>query len=263
MSVPVNLALTTAGINLNAKIEQGDGTIPLDITRIIACAGQSDDPLNLAAPPDLRQEFTIQSRRASGGLATIDVRLTNDGLTTGYSMWIVCIMATDPDVGEIVYRVLQFASARYIPSMTESPLFDYTPQFNFETGNASEVNVTIDNTNSATIAQLDEVREIALEALEAAQGGSIAGGIFLSATEPTEPWVLWNEDGGDIDTPWYAANPNVPPQEDSLILDTTAYDPDAAYSTESLDGGENETLTNFTEDEQTTSDSDVIASQIN
>jgi hypothetical protein len=139
----LNLALTAAGQALKAKIEMGKGTLPLNITRIVTASGYSDDPLNLTAGVDERQEFTITERRAIGPRTAITAIVTNIGLAAGYSLTQILFYAMDPDLGEILYRISQYETPNYVPAATERG-WTYNPTFNFVTGNASEVIVNID-----------------------------------------------------------------------------------------------------------------------
>ncbi|MDR2044151.1 MAG: hypothetical protein LBQ15_07250 [Clostridium sp.] len=156
--VAVNLALTAAGQILKAKIEAGSGTIPLTITRIVTASGTSDDPLNLTAVVNEQQEFTITGRSTTGPRTTITAHLTNAGnpnegiapLAHGYPLTQIGFYALDPDAGEILYRISQFAEPNYVPAASERG-WTYEPTFNFITGNASTVNITIDTAGTATV----------------------------------------------------------------------------------------------------------------
>lgn len=159
----VNLALTAAGQALKAKIEAGDGNIPLKITRIVAASGRSDDPLNLTALVDEKQQFTITNKVTMGARTAISAFLSNmgnaateeDPLDTGYPMTQVGFYAEDPDDGEILYRVSQYDAPNYVPAAKERG-WSYEPTYNFVTGNASEVTVVIDPSGLVTMARFQE-----------------------------------------------------------------------------------------------------------
>jgi len=110
------LNLTAAGKALAAKIQAGDGTVPLEITRIMSGAGTSADPLNQTTVMDARLHFMITKNTATGPRAVIESVLTNMGvpndgvppLAEGYEIRQIGIFATDPDEGEILYRIAQF-----------------------------------------------------------------------------------------------------------------------------------------------------------
>lgn len=145
-----DLALTEAGQALRAKIEAGDGTVALKITRIVTASGTSDDPLSLTDVVNQKQEFTITGRNTEDARTTIKAVLTNVGLSKGYTLSQIGFFAIDPDKGEILYRISQFETPNYVPASTERG-WTYEPSFNFFTGNASSVIVKIDPSGIATL----------------------------------------------------------------------------------------------------------------
>jgi hypothetical protein len=153
----VNLMLTAAGQILNAKIQMGDGTIPLQLTRIMSAAGFSENPTTLMALIDERQEFTILNKSTSGWRTTIRALLSNIGnplagippITEGYPLSQIGFYAMDPDIGEILYRISQFETPNFVPSIN-SRIWEYEPEFTFVTENASEVTIIVDPSGLAT-----------------------------------------------------------------------------------------------------------------
>jgi hypothetical protein len=157
--------LTAAGQELTAKIELGNGTLPLKITRIAAGSGTSPDPVNLTALVNEKQELSAISKSTDGALTRITCLLTNLGnpgtapptppLAVSYQMSQIGFYASDPDKGEILYRILQLDIPVLIPAAAER---GYTAKidFNITTGNASEVTVNIDPAGLATIKYVDE-----------------------------------------------------------------------------------------------------------
>jgi len=152
------MQLTSAGQRLKAKIEAGDGTIPLDITRVVTASGTSPDPLNLTNVINQQQTATITGRTVTGIRTSITVLLTNWGnpsgteppLTAGYPLSQWGMFAMDPDVGEILYRISQFDSPNYMPAASEMGI-TLNPTWNIITGNASDVIVQIDPAGLATM----------------------------------------------------------------------------------------------------------------
>ena len=142
------LELTTAGRALRAKIEQGNGDIPFEITRIVAGAGSSGDPLNQTGVIDPRQEFAVTSKNTVGPETIFKAMLTNVGdpnadppvppLAVGYPLAQIGFYAIDPDVGEILYNITQFVNPAPVPAASERP-WTYKPEFVVTTANASEV----------------------------------------------------------------------------------------------------------------------------
>lgn len=156
------MALTTKGQVLHAKIAQGLGTIPLEITRIVTASGYSDTPLELSDVIDLRQTAQIQDRKVFGVRAEITVLMTNQGnreagiepLAQGYELRQIGCYAIDPDEGEILYRISQFERPNWVPAATEMG-WVFTPTWNFTTENASDVVVQIDPKGLVTRDYLD------------------------------------------------------------------------------------------------------------
>ena len=142
MSTAVNLKLTAAGQALSAKIEAGQGTLPLTITRITTASGTSDDPLDLTALVDEEQELTLVGATTEMEMTTIETTVTNEGLAAGYLLSQIGFYALDPDEGEILYRITQFATPSYVPAESER-LWTYSPTFKIVTGNASEVVIQV------------------------------------------------------------------------------------------------------------------------
>jgi len=162
----INMKLTTAGQVLAAKIEQGDGTIPLEITRIVTVAVASNDPLNqVFIEDDIRQEFAITSRTQVGATAKLRGRLDNFGdagagippLDEGYPVAQVWVCAMDPDEGEIIYRLSQPTNPGWMPAFRERPM-ELTPIFTFTVGNATEVIIEIAPGDWATVDALENLR---------------------------------------------------------------------------------------------------------
>jgi len=156
----LNLVLTTAGEALMAKINLGNGTIPLEITRVVTSADNSGDPLNMdVGEITIAQEFIITGRQRIGARAIISTYLNNFGnpsatppvpaLAVGYTLSRVWFFANDPDDGEIPLRVSQFSQPNYVPAATERS-WEYSPTWNFTTGNASTVIINIDPASSVT-----------------------------------------------------------------------------------------------------------------
>jgi len=157
------LALTIAGQALKAKIEQGNGLIPLEITRIVSASGTDPDPTSLTDVVGPKLEFGITSVSTQGARTTIATVLTNMGspsesippLAAGYSMSQVGFYAIDPDEGEILYRISQYDNPIYVPAASERG-WTYTPSFNIVTGNATTVIIEIDATGNAPMSALTD-----------------------------------------------------------------------------------------------------------
>ena len=159
----IHMNLTAKGQALNAKIQAGNGNVPLEITRIVSASGTDPDPLNLENVVNMRQTAIIVRRDFLGIRASIEIMLTNQGnssageppLVTGYELSQFGMYAIDPDEGEILYRISQFDTPNYVPAAAEMG-WTINPTWNFIVGNASNVIVTIDPSGMATVGQLTD-----------------------------------------------------------------------------------------------------------
>ena len=159
----IHMELTAKGQALNAKIQAGNGDVPLPITRIVSASGYSNDPHGLEDVIDVQQTARIIQQERIGLRAVIEITLSNQGnptagelpLATGYTLTQFGMYATDPDEGEILYRISQFDEPAYVPAASEMG-WTINPTWNFVVGNASEVIVSIDPSGMATVGQLND-----------------------------------------------------------------------------------------------------------
>jgi len=152
------LALTVLGQALQAKIELGNGMIPLLITRIVSGAGTSPTPTLLTDVVEKKQTFSITGRDTVGPQTVIKANLTNQGnpaageppLADEYELYQIGMYAHDPDLGEILYRITQIENPLHVPpALLRSWLF--APSFEIKTENASEVIINITAGGIATL----------------------------------------------------------------------------------------------------------------
>ena len=151
------IPLTVKGQALKAKIEAGNGTVPLNLTRIVTAAGTSENPLSLDAVVDERRAFTILGRKIDSIKAIITAEVANwanpaagiPPLEKEYHITQIGFYALDPDDGEILYRIWQLTTPILMPAASEYGRA-YKVTFDFETHNASDVTITIDPSGSVT-----------------------------------------------------------------------------------------------------------------
>jgi hypothetical protein len=155
MSIKNTPILTAAGIALMARINAGDGAIPLKITRIVTKSAADSDHMN-PTPADEQQTYKIVSRDKSADHAWIVGELTNaadhaaeptiPAWQTPYSIAQINFYAYDPALGaEVIFRVLIPAPTPPMPAHCEREhVMEHT--FDFAVGNASEVIINIDPT---------------------------------------------------------------------------------------------------------------------
>ena len=149
---------TIQGMNLDLKLVSR-GNLPLKLIKSMSGAGRTS-PTQLMTLSDLIepvQELQIQDavERLESGMVKIPVLLKNNGVAKKYDMYQLGIYAQDPDLGEILYMVLQSDSAEEIPASTEIKDFTLEWYLNLSVGNTQDVEVVIDETCVLTTEQAD------------------------------------------------------------------------------------------------------------
>lgn len=171
----MTVALTVKGKALNAKMQAGDGKVPLHLVELVAGAGRSNDLVNLEEVVDPRLNFVFEQKAGQGVHARIRALLTNQGnphtnpaippLVTGFSMQQMGFYAIDPDEGRILYQVYQFeindqgSGIPYVPAAMERP-WTYTPTFIVTLTDEGLLQLTIDPNSLASRQSIWEVIEL-------------------------------------------------------------------------------------------------------
>ena len=156
MNIWQNAVLTDQGIALLAKMVAGTS---LTITRAVTGSGYvTPGTLNsqtAVTSPQQTMSFRTVSYPESGKVC-VPAYLTNTGLTTGYTATQVGFYAQDPDDGEILYFIAQAnsGSGTVVPSASEMPGFNAEWDFYFQYGQADDVTVTVDPTNTVNQQQV-------------------------------------------------------------------------------------------------------------
>lgn len=168
MNIWSNAVITTAGLNLLAKLIDGN---TLDITRAVSGAGFVTPGLLLGQRnvTDAKQELTFTDiDYPEDGKCAITCHLRNDDLSTGYTAMQVGIFATDPDDGEILFFVAQAAegTGTHVPANNEMGSYTAEWTFYFQYGNADNVTVTVDPAASVTQAMLDAAIKVVVDKLD-------------------------------------------------------------------------------------------------
>ena len=154
MNIWENAVITSKGINLLAKLIEGTS---MTITRVVTgdvyvTPGLLQQQTDISNP---RQTLDVQSvSYPEEGKCAVTVTLSNDELNSGYTAMQVGCYAMDPDEGEILYFIAQAEkdTGTKIPSASEMPGYSAEWTFYFKYGQADGVNVTVDPSNSVTIA---------------------------------------------------------------------------------------------------------------
>lgn len=189
-----NSVITRKGLALQAKLIAGT---KLTITRAVTGTGY--------VTPGLLQQQTAVSGEMQAltfdevtypeeGKCSLRCGLKNDGLNVGYTAMQVGIYATDPDEGEILYVITQAESNKgtEVPSETESPGFSAEWNFYFQFGQADEVSLTVDPSNTVTVA----VFESAMAKTANKDLSNVADDVFLEKVMTTGAGNLVVTTGG-------------------------------------------------------------------
>lgn len=159
MNIWANSVLTQKGLALQAKLIAGTR---LTITRAVSGTAYVTPGLLIQQTEvgGEKQELAFSpAAYPEEGKCALRCRLTNEGLTDGYTAMQIGVYANDPDEGEILYFIAQsdVGMGTVIPSETESPGFSAEWNFYFQYGNADGVNVTVDPSNIVTQATVQSM----------------------------------------------------------------------------------------------------------
>lgn len=159
MNIWSNAVITESGLDLLAKLVSGTS---LTITEAQTGSGRvspSALPSQTAVTSPV-QTLTIRSLTTpEAGTAALTCYITNDNVSTSYTVSQVGIYAQDPDDGEILFFIVQSESGTgtIVPSNTEMPGYSAEWTFYFSYGQADTVNVTVNPTNTVSQAQAQEM----------------------------------------------------------------------------------------------------------
>lgn len=158
MNIWSNAVITTAGLNLLAKLIEGNS---LNITRAVSGSGFVTPGLLLAqtSVTDIRQELSFVSvSYPEDGKCAVKCRLSNTDLDAGYTAMQVGFYATDPDDGEILFFIAQAAEGTGTPVPSNTEMGNYTAEwtFYFQYGHADGVTVIVDPSASITRADMED-----------------------------------------------------------------------------------------------------------
>lgn len=141
------LAKAEAGKTLTfTKIKLGDGQVASgqDLTKLTALAHAVQDVgISSITPKD-------------DGTVVISGIISNATLDKGYYIREFGLMASDPDVGEILYAVMMDTAPDFLPPKTSPSVISEQYNIIMGVGNASSVNVIVDPAGLATMALLEQ-----------------------------------------------------------------------------------------------------------
>lgn len=157
MNIWENAVITQKGLALQAKLIAGN---TLAITKVQIGAGYVTPGLLMqqTAVTDAKETMTqvASITYPEQGKCAVKINYTNDSVTTGYTARQVGFYATDPDEGEILYFIAQAESGQgtVVPSITEMPGYSAEWTFTFKYGQADNVTVTVDPSNTVSQAEM-------------------------------------------------------------------------------------------------------------
>jgi hypothetical protein len=158
MNIWENAVVTNKGLALLAKLISGE---TLCITRGETGAGYVTPGLLQSQTSVTNPIQTVSFGEYSypeEGKCALKCIITNDELVSGYTANQVGVYATDPDEGEILFFITQATSGKGvdIPSETEMPGYSSEWTFYFQYGQASDVTVVIDPSNTVSVGVMEE-----------------------------------------------------------------------------------------------------------
>lgn len=194
MSTWTNAVLTNQGATLLAKLTSGTS---LTITRAATGTGyvNTDTLPQQTSLSGERQAMQIKAvSYPSPGTCVLPVTLTNDSVSTSYTVTQIGIFAQDPDVGEILLFIAQAlaGTGTDVPAVSVSPGFSAEWEFYLQYGQADGVTVTVSQALSVTYQDLNQAvssltaqinqkaDQTDLESLQTSDAGKLplAGGIM-------------------------------------------------------------------------------------
>lgn len=179
MNIWSNAVMTEAGLALQAKLVAGT---TLTITKAMTGSGTVDvsDLPSQTAVTSPQQTLNIRNLATpEDGTAALTCYLTNDSVSSSYTVTQVGVYAQDPDDGEILYFIVQAASGEgsIVPSNSEMPGYTAEWTFYFTYGQASSVSVTVSPANTISQTQAQQMIDDAIEDAELG-AGQITSGIL-------------------------------------------------------------------------------------
>ena len=232
MNIWNHAVITYKGLALQAKLIAGN---TLEITKVVVGSGYVDPDLlrDQVAVTDPQQTLTqvASITYPEQGQCAIRIKITNDDVAANWTARQVGFYAMDPDEGEILYFLAQAdeGTGTLVPSDTE--MYDYSAEwtFYFKYGQADNVTVVVDPSNTVS---WDEMESYVQEALKDFKPGDFipisekgaANGVATldgtaRLTESQIPDIdcgIWDESPVDIEVQEHNVTPET---HESMIVD--------------------------------------------
>ena len=164
---------TLKGLSLLAKLTQGSS---LKITRAVLGTGYvAPEQLDKqTAVTGIMQELELgRATYPQRGECKLPVFMTNEGLTTGYTAKQIGLYANDPDEGEILFFITQSENGTDILTEADMPGYSATWFIKFKYGQAENVDITVDPSNTVTPEELKEVEKLATRGVSSNENGTV------------------------------------------------------------------------------------------
>lgn len=183
MNIWANAVMTQKGLALQSKLIAGN---TLDITKVEIGAGYVTPGLLMqqTAVSDPKKTLTMVSSITypEQGKCAVKININNDDVATGYTAMQVGIYANDPDEGEILYFISQAESGTgtEVPSKTEMPGYSAEWTFYFQYGQADNVNVTVDPSNTVSQSEMESYVQQQMGEYVKKTGDTMTGPLYIN-----------------------------------------------------------------------------------
>lgn len=183
MNIWANTVMTQKGLALQSKLIAGN---TLNITKVQIGSGYVTPGLLMqqTAVTDPKKTLNMVSgiTYPEEGKCAVKININNDDVTTGYTAMQVGIYANDPDEGEILYFISQAESGTgtEVPSNTEMPGYSAEWTFYFQYGQADNVNVTVDPSNTVSQAEMESYVQQQMGEYVKKTGDTMTGDLYIN-----------------------------------------------------------------------------------
>lgn len=163
-----NIVLTLKGREVLSKVQAGEGT--LTVTRVVT-GGGNVSPAQLflqTAVKNEKQQAVIMKVDTDSEGSSIEVHVTNAGLTESYDLYQIGVYVTHPDfMGEILYIIAQcdVGNPDRIPLPSEIPVTLHYSLY-LEHRGTDNVNITVDPAGMITIPVFNDLNQRVVEHVE-------------------------------------------------------------------------------------------------
>ena len=154
------MIVTDKGRNLIAKLL--DGASGVQFTRLaLSSTAYSDSQIPaLTSVSNVKQSVSVSKTvKLTTAAIKLEGAITNENLTTGYTLNSIAVYAADPDEGEILYSVAGASTAGYVPPYNGITVSGIYLTVTTTVSNADNVNLTVDPAATATIGDVLELEK--------------------------------------------------------------------------------------------------------